>query len=124
MLTQDRIIAFGATTDPERARSFYQEVLGLTLVADEPYAIVFDCAGTMLRIQKSPSLTPHPFTMLGWEVDDLRAKVRALVEKGVTFVRYPGFDQDEDAIWTVPGGGARVAWFRDPDGNLLSLTSL
>ena len=101
MLTNDRIIAFGATVDPERARAFYQDVLGLRLVADEPHAIVFDCAGTMLRIQKAPSLTPHPFTLLGWQVEDIKAKVRALSEKGVSFVRYPGFDQDEDGS----GGG-------------------
>jgi catechol 2,3-dioxygenase-like lactoylglutathione lyase family enzyme len=116
-------VAFVATTGPARARAFYEDVLGLAFVADEGFALVFEVAGTMLRVTRVEALEPQPFTVLGWRVDNAAAAVRALVERGVGFERYPGLEQDELAIWTSPGG-ARVAWFKDPDGNTLSLTEL
>jgi catechol 2,3-dioxygenase-like lactoylglutathione lyase family enzyme len=115
-------IAFVSTTDPERARAFYQDTLGLTFVADEGFALVFDLAGVMLRVTKVEQLQPQPFTVLGWRVDDPEATVRQLTSRGVAFERYPGTEQDALGIWPSPSG-ARIAWFRDPDGNVLSITS-
>jgi catechol 2,3-dioxygenase-like lactoylglutathione lyase family enzyme len=123
MLAEHALIAFVATRNPERARRFYQEVLGLRLVADEPSALVFDAHGTVLRVQKVSELSPHPFTTLGWRVPDIDAATAALEQRGVRFESYPGLDQNERGVWTSPGG-ARVAWFKDTDGNTLSLTQV
>jgi catechol 2,3-dioxygenase-like lactoylglutathione lyase family enzyme len=123
MLTTARPMAFVATADAARARAFYQDTLGLHLVADEPFALVFDLAGTMLRVQKVQHLTPADHTVLGWHVDDLPAAVDTLAARGVRFERYGFFEQDERGIWCAPGG-ARIAWFKDPDGNTLSLTQM
>jgi catechol 2,3-dioxygenase-like lactoylglutathione lyase family enzyme len=121
MLATSPIIAFAATKDPQGSRQFYEGVLGLGLVADEPFALVFDASGTMLRIQKVEQVSPPPYTTLGWQVDDIAETARGLAAKGVTFERYASMDQDELGVWSAPGG-AKVAWFRDPDANLLSLT--
>ena len=121
MLGSDKLMAFVATADAERCKTFYRDVLGLKLVADETFALVFDVRGAMLRIQKTNRVDPQPFTALGWEVPDIAARVTALNAKGVTCERYPNMPQDELGIWAAPEG-AKVAWFRDPDGNLLSLT--
>ena len=120
MLTNNDPIAFVATADADAAVVFYRDVLGLTFVADDPFALVFDLNGTMLRIFKVETVTPLEYTALGWKVDDIEAAVRGLGEKGVRFERYEELEQDELGIWTSPG--ARVAWFKDPDGNTLSLT--
>jgi catechol 2,3-dioxygenase-like lactoylglutathione lyase family enzyme len=114
-------IALVATTDPARARVFYEETLGLRFVADEDFALVFDCAGIPLRIARVESFTPQPFTVLGWQVHDIVATLEVLSSRGVTFERYPGLEQDLLGVWTSPSG-ARVAWFKDPGGNTLSLT--
>jgi catechol 2,3-dioxygenase-like lactoylglutathione lyase family enzyme len=121
MLAAQPLVAFVATRDPDRARVFYQETLGLRLVSDEPYALVFDANGTTLRVQKVQEVEPQGFTVLGWLVPDVIETVRALRKRGVAFERYGFMEQDEDGVWTAPGG-AKVAWFRDPDGNTLSLT--
>jgi len=122
-LAEQPIIAFVPTIDPERARAFYRDQLGLTLVSDElPFALVFDVNGVMLRITAVRDLKPGGYTILGWEVDDIRSAVSAIQARGVAFERYPGMEQDELGIWTVPGDSAKVAWFRDPDGNTLSLS--
>ena len=121
MLGQCNLIAFIATTDAARARSFYADVLGLRFVADEPHALVFDAHATMLRVQKVKEHIPAPHTLLGWEVADVVAKVRALKDKGVRCEKYGFLQQDDLGIWTAPGG-AKIAWFKDPDGNTLSLT--
>jgi catechol 2,3-dioxygenase-like lactoylglutathione lyase family enzyme len=121
MLANSELIAFGATTQPDRAKNFYGTTLGLRLVADEPFAIVFDANGTMLRLQKARSHTPPPFTVLGWKVKDIGAEVKALTEAGVTLERFQGFEQDEAGVYKAPDG-TKVAWFKDPDGNVLSLT--
>lgn len=113
-------MAFVATTNAATARRFYAEVLGLQLVEDTPFALVFDVNGTLLRVQKVERLEPPPFTVLGWQVADIDASVDALRARGVAFVEYPGMAQDERRIWQAPGG-ARIAWFKDPDGNTLSL---
>ena len=123
MLTNSDIIAFIATAQPEQARVFYSEVLGLRLLEDTPFALVFDANGTMLRIQKVETLTKAGYTVLGWHVGDIHAAVEMLLKRGIVFNRYPGLPQDEQGIWTTPDGN-KIAWFTDPDGNTLSLTEI
>jgi catechol 2,3-dioxygenase-like lactoylglutathione lyase family enzyme len=115
------LIAFVATADLSSARKFYAEVLGLKIVSESPFALEIDASGTMLRVTKVRSVTPVPYTVLGWDVPDIRESVAELTSKGIVFERYPGMGQDNLGIWTSPSG-ARVAWFKDPDGNVLSLT--
>lgn len=117
------VMAFAPTTDPEKSRAFYEGVLGLRLASDErPFALVFDANGTMLRITVVHELKPQQFTILGWRVTDLEATVDKLTAAGVEFQRYTGVnDADPRGIWNSPSG-ARVAWFKDPDGNVLSVT--
>lgn len=123
-LARYNIIAFATIVDVERAKSFYRDTLGLTLVSEEPpFALVFDANGIMIRLAMAKELSPAMGTVLGWQVPDIVAAVKELQEAGVSFERY-GFDwmkQDELGIWTTPTG-AKVAWFRDPDGNTLSLS--
>ena len=114
-------MAFTASKQPEKARAFYTEVLGLTMVANEPMALIFEANGSMLRISVVKDFTPQPFTVLGWQVADIRSMYRELAGKRVTFENYGFPGQDAEDIWTTPDG-AQVAWFKDPDGNLLSLT--
>lgn len=121
MLDGSRIVAFAATADAEKARPFYQETLGLTLVADDQFALVFDANGVTLRVSKVREIAPAPYTILGWHVADIRASMAELTERGVVFQIYDGFGQDATGVMTFPGG-TMVAWFLDPDGNNLSLT--
>ncbi len=115
-----KLVAFVATAQPDAARAFYAGVLGLPVRRDDQFALVFDANGTALRVAKVETLAPQPFTVLGWVVEDIASAVDDLVAEGVTFERFPGMPQDERGVWTVEGG--KVAWFKDPDGNLLSLT--
>jgi predicted enzyme related to lactoylglutathione lyase len=117
------LIAFAPTTDPEKARAFYEGVLGLRLLADEkPFALVFDANGIMLRVTTVRELKPQQFTILGWKVADIESTVDRLVGVGVQFQRYKGVnDSDSRGVWNSPSG-ARIAWFKDPDGNVLSVT--
>jgi catechol 2,3-dioxygenase-like lactoylglutathione lyase family enzyme len=115
------IVAFVPTTDVARARDFYGGVLGLAVEETNDFACVLRGRGTMLRVTIVDSFTPHPFTVLGWSVDDLAATMAELTAAGVTFNQYEGMGQDEAGVWTAPSG-ARIAWFPDPDGNVLSLT--
>ncbi len=122
MLTDTEIIAFVGATDAERAKTFYQDKLGLRLVGEEPgHALVFRSGATMLRVSLVPEVPSARYTVLGWRVEDIEKAVDGLVAKGVVFERFPGFNQDQSGVWTTPDG-ARIAWFRDPDGNMLSLT--
>ena len=121
MLGKQNVIAFVATKEPERAKNFYSEVLGLRLMGDTPFALEYDAGGTMLRVSKVEKMTPAPYTVLGWRVTSIRKVVADLERKGVKFERYKGLPQDDLGIWTSPGGH-QVAWFKDPDGNTLSLT--
>jgi catechol 2,3-dioxygenase-like lactoylglutathione lyase family enzyme len=123
MLAHCDIIAFIATAQPEQARVFYGEVLGLGLMEDTPFALVFNANGTMLRIQKVETLTKAGYTALGWHVGDIHEAVEMLLKRGILFDRYPGLPQDEQGIWTTPEGN-KIAWFTDPDGNTLSLTEI
>jgi|tagenome__1003787_1003787.scaffolds.fasta_scaffold19313341_2 catechol 2,3-dioxygenase-like lactoylglutathione lyase family enzyme len=115
------VMTFVATRDASKSRRFYEETLGLRFISDEPYALVFDLNGIMLRIQKVQDLTPAQHTTLGWSVPNVREAVETLAARGVPFQRFPGMQHDELGVWTSPTGG-QVAWFRDPDGNTLSLT--
>ena len=123
ILGASKLVAFAATTDAAKARAFYEGVLGLRLVSDDaPFALVFDANGTMLRVTSVHEHTPAPFTVLGWDVAAIEDTVDQLAAAGVEFLRYPGLnDKDPRGIWTSPSG-ARIAWFHDPDGNVLSLT--
>src|SRR5262245_24814612 len=107
----DQPILFLATADAKRSRSFYEKVLGLTFVADEPPALVFRVGGSMLRIQKVDRVVSAPYTAVGWEVGDIRKTVTALSKAGVAFQRYNGMEQDDAGVWHAPSG-ALVAWFR------------
>ena len=122
MLGKASLVAFAATTDAERARSFYEGVLGLRFVADDGFALVFDANGTTLRISRVEALTPHPFTSLGWDVEDIAGLMRTLNAKGVAFEHYGLPGQDDSGARTPAGATTKVAWFKDPDGNQLSLT--
>lgn len=121
MLNAARIIAFVPSRDLARARVFYVEVLGLKFVSQDAFALVLDANGNMLRIAKTGEFQPAAFTILGFDVANIRAEVTQLGGRGVVFERYPGMQQDEMGIWRSPAG-AQVAWFKDADGNVLSLT--
>lgn len=121
MLASTKIVAFIPTTDYEKAKGFYANVLGLPLISEDPFAIVFDANGTMLRVVKVGKFTPQQFTVLGWEVSDIETIVAGLSKNGVKFEKYGMPGQDERGIWSAPGG-AKVAWFKDPDGNVLGVS--
>ena len=111
---------FVGVTDRARARAFYAGTLGLPLKLEDDFALVFDANGTTLRVSLVTDLRPQPFTVLGWEVADIRPTIEALTKVGVEFVRVAGLPQDELGIWS-PAPGIFVAWFKDPDGNVLSV---
>jgi catechol 2,3-dioxygenase-like lactoylglutathione lyase family enzyme len=121
MLESERLVAFVGTRDPGRAKEFYGGTLGLRLVSEDQFALVFDCGGTMLRVTRVPELGTAAYTVLGWRVRDIVSTAKRLQEAHVVLERYPGMQQDELGIWKSPSG-ARVAWFKDPDGNTLSIT--
>ena len=121
MLGSTDVIAFVGATDLGRARVFYEQVLGLPLAGQNDFACVFSAKGTMLRVTAVPEVALGGYTVLGWRVDDIAAAVRDLSARGVVFLRYDGMDQNDGGVWTTPGGD-RVAWFADPEGNILSLT--
>ncbi len=122
MLDNAPLIAFVSVTDATRAKHFYAELLGLELVGESPFALEFDCAGTMLRATLASHVSPAPYTVLGWQVADMEMTTGALRRAGVELQMFDGLEQTPDGIWLSPGG-AKVAWFKDPDGNLLSVTA-
>jgi catechol 2,3-dioxygenase-like lactoylglutathione lyase family enzyme len=121
MLGSTDIVAFVPTKDSQKARAFYAGVLGLRFVKDDGFALVMDANGIMVRIAKAPDFNPAPFTILGWKVTGIEKVVTTLQGKGVTFERFSFFQQDKLGIWTAPTGD-KVAWFKDPDGNILSVS--
>jgi catechol 2,3-dioxygenase-like lactoylglutathione lyase family enzyme len=121
MLQNASVMSFVPTRDFARARAFYVDLLGLTLVSQDDFALEVECNGTHIRITKVDRFTPFPFTILGWRTPDIFSTVHALAAKGIIFERYDFLQQDADGVWTAPGG-TKVAWFRDPDGNTLSLS--
>lgn len=118
-----KMIGFVVTKNPEKAKAFYGGVLGFRELSDDKFAIVFDANGTMIRVTKAQEFTPAGGTVLGWEVDDIYAAIRELQPRGVHFEQFnlPFMKQDEFGVWTPPNGD-RVAWFKDPDGNTLSIS--
>ena len=122
-LAQAAPVSFILTADRTRAKPFYAGALGLPIVAEDPFAVTFALAGgATIRLTDLPGHVGGEHTVLGWTVPDIGAAVAELKARGITFRVYEGFGQDEDGVWQAPGGGARVAWFTDPDGNVLSLT--
>lgn len=121
MLGSLHIIAFVPTRDFNKARAFYEGVLGLRFVKDDGFALVLDANGIMIRVAKVPEFKPAQFTVLGWQVFDIEKIVADLEKKGVHFERFGFFEQDKLGIWTAPSGD-KVAWFKDPDGNVLSVS--
>jgi catechol 2,3-dioxygenase-like lactoylglutathione lyase family enzyme len=120
MLGSINIVAFVPTKDAEKARAFYEGLLGLRFVKDDGFALVLDANGIMVRVARA-QFTPAPFTILGWQVPDIGKIAAGLKEKGVQFERFGFLEQDELGIWTAPTGD-KVAWFKDPDGNVLSVS--
>ena len=122
MLASSRIVGVIPTRDSKLARGFYEGKLGFRFVSDDQFALVMMAGETMLRISKVPKeLVPAAFTILGWEAKDIEAMVRWLQGRGVAFQKYPFIQDQELGIWTAPGGD-KVAWFKDPDGNVLSVS--
>ena len=121
MLAQGKLVAFVGSADLVRSQAFYEGTLGLSIVEASLFAIVANVRGTELRITQVPAISPAPYTVLGWSVDDIAATVDVLASRGVSFSRFDGMDQDDRGVWRAPGG-AQVVWFTDPDGNVLSLT--
>jgi len=120
MLSECELMGFIPVADAARAQAFYCGVLQLPLVEDNGFALILRAPHGNLRLVRVPEFTPFPFTLLGWAVADIEAEVQALGAAGVNFERYPWFEQDALGIWAAPGGD-KVAWFKDPDGNTLSL---
>jgi catechol 2,3-dioxygenase-like lactoylglutathione lyase family enzyme len=122
MLGNTPIVGFIPTLDFDKARAFYVDVLGLRFVDNDGFAMVLDANGTMIRVAKvQPDFKPAMFTILGWKVSDIESVVAAMTAKGVVFERFSFFEQDPLGIWSAPGG-SKVAWFKDPDGNTLSVS--
>jgi catechol 2,3-dioxygenase-like lactoylglutathione lyase family enzyme len=117
----NRVVTFLITTNADAAVGFYRDTLGLKFIHDDGFALVFETDGVMLRIAKVPEFTAAQHTVLGWESDNIAATVDELAAKGVAFTRYPNLGQDERGICTFPNGD-KVAWFKDPDGNVLSIS--
>jgi catechol 2,3-dioxygenase-like lactoylglutathione lyase family enzyme len=114
-------MAFVPIKDSKRSRPFYEGMLGLRFISDDGFALVMDSNGVTVRLAKAGDFKPAGFTVLGWEVQKIEQAVAELEQKGVRFEKFPGLPQDEHGIWNAPGG-ARVAWFKDPDGNILSVS--
>ena len=121
MLTSGKMVGFVPTTDSKRARDFYEGKLGFQFVSDDEFALVVRAGDNMVRVAKAGIFTPASYTVLGWEVTKIEEEVRALVARGVVFEKYPFVEDKETGIWITPNGD-KVAWFKDPDGNVLSLS--
>jgi catechol 2,3-dioxygenase-like lactoylglutathione lyase family enzyme len=121
MLADKKLKAFVPTVVPDKARTFYKDILGLELLSEDNYALEFESNGILLRVIIVPELKPQEFTVLGWNVPDIRSTIKSLNLKGIFCEKYKFLEQDNLGVWESPGG-SKVAWFKDPDGNVLSLT--
>ena len=121
IVIQGNLIGFVATTDSERSKAFYVYQLGFSFVEDSPYALVLEANGSMIRIQKVAEFTPPGYTVMGWNVDDIRTTVTALAAKGLALEKFEWMPQDDQGIWTTPNGD-QIGWLKDPEGQILSLT--
>ncbi len=121
MLDNKELKAFVPTVMPDKAKTFYKDILGLKLLSEDNYALEFNANGVLLRVTIVPELKPQGFTVLGWNVPDISSEIKSLKSKGIVCEKYSFLDQNDLGVWTAPGG-SKVAWFKDPDGNILSLT--
>ena len=121
MFSDNELKAFIPTVRPDKAKFFYRDVLGLKLISEDKFALEFDANGTRLRVNSVREFNPYPFTVLGWDVGNIVSTIKSLNKKKIFFEKYDFLEQDELGIWTAPGG-TKVAWFKDPDGNILSLS--
>ena len=121
MFADKELKAFVPTVMPDKAKYFYQDILGLTLLSEDNYALEFNANGVLLRVSIVPDLKPQGFTVLGWKVPDISSLIQSLNGKGVFCEQYSFLKQDDAGVWVSPGG-SKVAWFKDSDGNILSLT--
>lgn len=121
MLSNKKLKAFVSTTNADKAKSFYYDILGLKLLSEDNYALEFDANGTSLRVSIVQELKPQPFTVLGWNVDDIVSIIKSLNDRKIFCEKFEFLQQNDLGIWTSPNG-SKVAWFKDPDGNILSLT--
>ncbi len=121
MLADKELKAFVPTVKPDKAKSFYKDILGLKLLSEDNYALEFEATGILLRVIIVKQLKPQVFTVLGWNVDDISSIIKSLNDKYIFCEKYDFLEQDNLGVWTSPGG-SKVAWFKDPDGNVLSLT--
>ena|ERR1700730_12875205 len=121
MLADKEPKAFVPTVMPGKSKSFYRDILGLKLLSEDNYALEFEANGILLRVIIVPELRPQTFTVLGWNVDDISSIIKSLNKKGIVCEKYDFLEQDNLGVWKSPGG-SKVAWFKDPDGNILSLT--
>ena len=121
MLAASKLIGFVPTKDSKRSREFYEGKLGFQFVSDDQFALVMQAGESMIRIAKAGNFTPAQYTVMGWEVNDIDAMVKWLNGRGVVFEKYPFVQDQKLGIWTTPNGD-KVAWFKDPDGNVLSLS--
>jgi predicted enzyme related to lactoylglutathione lyase len=122
-LASAQLVAFAGATDLDTAREFYEGVLGLPLESQDGFACVFRAGDTRLRVTRVAEVVPAPYTVIGFSVADIEAEIGELSERGVVFERYDGMSQDALGAWSAPSG-ARVAWFKDPDGNTLSIQQM
>jgi catechol 2,3-dioxygenase-like lactoylglutathione lyase family enzyme len=120
MLASATITALVGTMKPEAAKAFYQDVLGLKFITDDSYAMIFEGKNARVRVSRVPGVTPAAYAVLAFTVDDIEKAVDGLTAKGVVFARFGFFVQDAKGVWTAPDG-TKVAWFHDPDLNLLSV---
>jgi catechol 2,3-dioxygenase-like lactoylglutathione lyase family enzyme len=123
MLASSDLVAFVTVSDPVAARAFYEDTLRLRLIDESNFALVFESNGTTLRVAIASGAVPQPYTVVGWTVADIGGAIEALAAAGTALERFDGLDLDERGVWTTQGGD-QVAWFKDPHGNLLSLTQL
>jgi catechol 2,3-dioxygenase-like lactoylglutathione lyase family enzyme len=121
MLSAGKLIGFVPTKDSKRSREFYEGKLGFKFVSDDQFALVMQAGKSMIRIVKGAKFMPAQYTVMGWEVTDIEAMVKWLTGRGVAFEKYPFVQDQKSGIWTTPNGD-KVAWFKDPDGNVLSLS--
>ncbi len=121
MLGNQKLVAFVPVRNADAARGFYRDTLGLHMLYEDGFALVFDVQGVMLRVTLVGDFQPQRFTVLGWQVTDAIAFAHQLTAAGIQIERFPGLEQDEHGLWHAPGG-AKIAWFKDPDGNVLSIS--
>jgi catechol 2,3-dioxygenase-like lactoylglutathione lyase family enzyme len=121
MLASATLMGFLFTKDYDQARAFYEGKLGFQFLSQDQFALAMRAGANMIRIAKIPDFAPARATVLGWEVADIEAMVSWLKGRGVTFESYPFIQDQKTGIWTAPGGD-RIAWFKDPDGNVLSVS--